>query len=210
MASYRSIRRSALQLLGLFTSFLIAIALIYADVLVFGSIMGEWSLVQISQALMILGSAVFFALGARDTADQRGYLLLVATLFLSMFIRENDGPLDNIAHGFWLAPAALIGVVGAGAVYVNRRTLRLPFLQHAQDSSFWIIAVGFFQLIVFSRLFGSGLLWDHIPSQTNLDAVKSIIQEGIELVSYLLICFGSYLSYKHLFGSERASIAEQV
>lgn len=202
MTSSQSNGRSALQGVTLFVAMLATVAIIYIDLLVLGNTLREESLVQISQALLILGSGVFFALGARDNPEQRGYLLLVATLYLCMFVRENDGPLDVIVHGFWRVPVLIIAVVGGYAVYKNRQTLRAPFSHHAKDSSFWIMIVGFLQLIVFSRLFGSGNLWDNIPNQLDLSGAKDIIQEGIELMSYSLIFHGSYFSHKYRFGAE--------
>jgi hypothetical protein len=200
MAFSLSLGRGAKQAFTLLAAFLLSVAIIYFDVLAMGGAMGENSPVQLSQAILVLGSAAFFALGARTNSDQRGYLLLVATLFLCMFVRENDGLLDGIVHGFWLVPVLMIAVAGGGAVIYNRATLRGPAHQHAQDGSFWILAVGFLQLVVFSRLFGSGLLWDQVPGQHDLEAAKTIVQESTELVSYSLIFLGSYLSHKYRYG----------
>ncbi len=184
---------------------MLTIVVIYADVLVFGNTMDERSLVQNSQALLILGSAAFFGLSASISSDQRGYLTLVSTLFLCMFVRENDGLLDNIEHGFWRIPVIVIAGVGMVIVIINRKTLRNPLVQHAQDSSFWILAVGFLQLVVFSRLFGSGQLWHQIPGQGDLGALKSIVQEGAELMSYALIFAGSFFAYKYQFANQSGS-----
>ncbi|MDJ0859985.1 MAG: hypothetical protein QNI90_07470 [Dinoroseobacter sp.] len=202
--------RSALQAATLLASILCTVAIIYADVLVLGSTMAEGSLVQVSQAVLILGSAAFFALGARNHVDERGYLLLVSTVFLCMFVRENDGLLDGIAHGFWRVPVTVIGVAGVFAVLSNKKTLRSPLERHAQDSSFWILAIGFLQLIVFSRLFGSGHLWDHIPNQADLGPVKAIIQESTELLGYSLIFLGSYLAYRYLYRKEQKLTVEKA
>ncbi len=200
MFSDRPYARMVLQFSGIFAAFVITLVIIYVDILALGSVMGEGSLVEISQALLILGSAVFFALGARHHADLRGYLLLVSTLFICMFIRENDGLLDPIDHGFWKVPVLIIAILGGFAVFKHRSTLRSGLKQHAQDSSFWILTVGLLQLIVFSRLFGSGKLWKNIPNQADLALAKTIIQEGTELVSYSLVFLGACLSYRYLFG----------
>ena len=202
--------RNAFQILALFVSMIITVGIIYVDVLLLKTTMGEHSLVQIAQALMILGSAIFFFVGARNHADHRGYLLLVSTLFLCMFIRENDGFLDNIVHGFWLVLVLLVGAVGAFAILKNAKTLRGPLRRHAQDGTFWILAVGFFQLIVFSRLFGSGLLWNHILSSEALGTAKTIVQESTELVSYSFIFLGAYLSHKYLFSKNQNLAAEKA
>ena len=171
--------------------------------------MGEGSLVEWCQALLILGSAIFFGLGARNHASLRGYLILVSALFLCMFVRENDGVLDGIVHGFWRVPVLIIAVVAGFLVFKNRKTIRPALIHHVQDSSFWILTVGFFQLIIFSRLFGSGKLWKNIPNQADLAVAKSIIQESTELVSYSLIFLGAYLSHKYVFGKQQQSLDAQ-
>jgi hypothetical protein len=195
--------RTALQVLSLFASMLFSAVIIYFDVLTLGNTMGESSLVEISQAIAILCSGLFFALGARNNIDQRGYLLIVATLFLCLFVRENDALLDTIVHGFWRVPALIVLGVGTFAVFRNKNTIRAPLSQHTKDSSFWLLIVGFLQLIVFSRLFGSGQLWEHVPGQVDFVVIKRMVQEGLELVSYALIFVGSYLSYKYQFGASQ-------
>lgn len=196
--------RIALQAFGIFVAFVITIAVIYVDILVMGNAMVEGSLVEWKQALLIFGSAIFFALGARHHKDQRGYLILVTTLFLCMFVRENDGVLDGIVHGFWRVPVLIIAVVGGFFVFKYRKNIRPALGQHAQDSSFWIMTVGFLQLVVFSRLFGSGKLWKNIPNQADLAVAKSIVQESTELAGYSLIFLGAYLSHKYLFGTKQS------
>lgn len=210
MSSNSPMRRTIFQFLTLFGSLLLTVAVIYADVLVLGSTMGERSLVEVLQALMILGSAAFFAAGASNSSDQRGYLILVSTLFLCMFVRENDGLLDNVEHGFWRIPVLIIAVVGMFAVVNKKKTIRSPFIRHAQDASFWILAVGFLQLIVFSRLFGSGSLWHNIPGHADLGPTKTIIQESIELMSYSLILLGSFFSYRYSFGAHQTSVTKKA
>lgn len=210
MLADRYSARTALQGIGICCVSLMTIAVIYADVLVLENVLGEGSLVEWCQALLILGSAVFFAIGARRHQDLRGYLILVSALFLCMYVRENDGVLDHIVHGFWRAPVLAIVIVAALLGFQNRKTIRPALAQHMQDSSFWILTVGFFQHIIFSRLFGSGKLWKSIPGQADLTAAKSIVQEGTELVSYALIFFGAYLSYRYLFGARQSLDTEKT
>lgn len=185
--------------LGLFAVILLASAILYVEVLFLGGEMSEGSLVQIAQAFMILLSAVFFALGVRRFPDKRGYLVAVSTLFFCMFIRENDGLLDQIRHGFWAVPAFLAAAVGGVAVWTYRTTLTGPLFSHAASGSFWIVMVGFLQLLVFSRLFGSHLLWNHVLTEDAAGIAKTIVQEGTELVSYSLIVLGSLLSLRAHF-----------
>ncbi|WP_298844610.1 hypothetical protein [uncultured Roseobacter sp.] len=190
-------------ILAVIITFLATSGIIYADVLLLQSTMGEASLVQIAQVLMIGVAGAFFAAGAWSYPAQRGYLVLIATLFSCMFIRENDGVLDMITHGFWFWPACATALAGGLLFFLNRTTVAGPFRAHADTGPFWIVLVGFFQLILFSRLFGSGQLWDHVPGGAHPDVIKSVVQEGSELVCYALILLGSYQSLKNRFGAAR-------
>lgn len=206
LAKSLGIGRNTYQLLLLFAAILLTIAAIYTDVRVWENGMKETSLVETSQSALIFLSALFFALGARQYPEKRGYLALVATLFFCMFVRENDAFLDVIKHGFWRVPVLLTLCIGAVFVIPNRRTIGASARHHAQDSAFWFIAIGFFQLLVFSRLFGSRQLWGHALEQ-DAGLVKTTVQESTELMCYALIFLGSYLSHKYRYGDHQASTA---
>ncbi|WP_295313009.1 hypothetical protein [Roseobacter sp.] len=81
MNAAHSKSRSIRHILALIFAFLVPVAIIYADVIMLNSTMGESSLVQIAQVLMILAGAFFFVAGAQAQPAQRGYLVLIATLF---------------------------------------------------------------------------------------------------------------------------------
>ncbi|MEM9425322.1 MAG: hypothetical protein AAGA06_01345 [Pseudomonadota bacterium] len=194
--------------LALIASVLFVCAVIYLEVRMLGGTMSEGGLVESVQALLIALCSLTFFLGAHRHPDQRGYLILVAALFLCMFVRENDRVLDQIAHGFWSVPTLLIIAATVVAVAKDRATLLNPLYIHSQRGSFWVLAVGFVQLIVFSRLFGSGLLWDHSAMQAGSDVAKRIVQEGTELSSYALILTGAFMSFETRFGSAAAGPGE--
>lgn len=201
MASGRAKTHAILGFAAVFGAFLGVAGIIYADILLLGNLLDETSLTEIFQAAMILASAVLFGFGAMRVPASRGYLIVMATLFLSMFIRENDRVLDTIWHGFWIVP--VLGVFIAGAVLARRApgTTIAGWLAHVRHGSFWIVMIGLIQLIVFSRLFGSGGLWENVPGLTEVNLTKTIVQEGIELVSYAILLFGAGLSAATGFGA---------
>ena len=117
-----------------------------------------------------------------------------------MLIRELDSVLDNVWHGFWVYPVSVVLVVGAIAAYNNRATILRPMLQHYATRSGTMIYVGFFLLIVFSRLFRTGSLWEAVMGLSYDRKFKGVIQEGTELMSYMLITYGSCLAFFTTFG----------
>ncbi len=194
------------RLFALFAIFLLSCAIAYADILLLGNRISEDSLVEIAHVVFGFLSAVIFFLASRKLPQKKGYLLIFATLFLMMFIRENDRILDHIDHGFWFYPTLLVAIIGAVAIWRNKEGLPPAFRAHAPSGGFWILMVGLFQLLICSRLLGSGNLWEEIPhdlGDEGATAVKTIVQEVIELISYALILLGSIFSYWDDFESNR-------
>ena len=155
---------------------------------------------------MIFLSAALFAWGALRVSASRGYLTLMAALFLCMFIRENDRVFDTVWHRFWLVPALVVAAAGVFLARRNRGTTIAGWLAHARHGSFWVVMVGLIQLLIFSRLFGSGELWENVSDISNPNVVKTVVQEGIELVSYAILLLGSWLSSAARFGAKDSAI----
>ncbi|MGN1150064.1 MAG: hypothetical protein ACI4SY_05085, partial [Sutterella sp.] len=59
------------------------------------------SWIEAAQEAMLFISALLFALAARRAPQLRGGLILIAGFLCAMLIREFDGFLDMIVHGFW-------------------------------------------------------------------------------------------------------------
>ena len=177
---------------------------IFVDATILRNSLAEQSITQYTQSFLILLSSDIFALGAVRYPFKRGYLALVSTLFCVMFIRENDAVFDHIRHGIWVVPA--IGVILAGGWYVacNLDTLVAPFLRHLEGRYSTFVYTGFLILVVFSRLFGTGSLWEPVMGSDYSPSYKSAIQEGVELLGYILIFYGSCLSYLDRFGDQKS------
>lgn len=201
MTATQSKTQTLSAILAVVAALLLVCAVIYVEVRTLGGTVREPGLVETAQAMLIFLSSLSFFFGANRYPTQRGYLILMAALFFCMFIRENDAYLDRIAHGFWAVPAFLVAVTAAILVTRNRATLMSAFWGHAQNGSFWILIIGLAQLVFFSRLFGSGLLWDHVAMEAGSDVAKRVTQEGTELSSYALIFLGSVMSFQARFGS---------
>jgi hypothetical protein len=82
--------------------------IVHLDAVALGNNLDETSITQTSQAIMILLCSGLFAASAVRNPGQRGYFAAVATLFFYFFIRENDGVLDSVYHGFWTFRAGLV------------------------------------------------------------------------------------------------------
>ncbi|MEM9393933.1 MAG: hypothetical protein AAGA38_08750 [Pseudomonadota bacterium] len=175
---------------------LVATAVIYLDVIVFDSKMSETSLTQIYQGVLLLLCFFLFLLAANRSEQHKGYCSAWAVLFLWMFIRESDGLLDSIKHGFWVYPATFVALLGALFLVGQRNAIGASASVHMKHPSFWVLLLGMSELVFFSRLFGSGLLWDHVIDGDTGSLVKAVVQEGTELISYTFIVIGAAFATK--------------
>ncbi|MFN3409992.1 MAG: hypothetical protein ACK45B_13415 [Limisphaerales bacterium] len=152
---------------------------------------GEASLTEISQAVLLLGATALCWLRAWQQPAARGFALLVGGFFACMLIRELDGWLDGVWHGFWLWPALLTaGASIAGAAFRCRDSIWPPMAAFIGTRSFYHISFGLLTLLVFSRIFGSGKLWAELMGTDYGRLFKAALQEGLELYGYVFLFYG--------------------
>ena len=156
----------------------------------------ENSVTEFAQAGLLLLSALLIGLSVRQNTESRGFLVLVAGLFAAMLVREIDVYFDMIAKGSWLYPALAVSLLAIVYASRQRGTVIVPMVRISATKSFNYIVVGLLLVIFFSRLFGTGQLWQEVMGADYRNLYKSIIQEGLELLGYVLICFGSVRFYR--------------
>lgn len=153
----------------------------------------ETSVTELSQELLLLGSTgLFWHLSARRPFG-RGFYTLVAGFFSCMFIREQDAVFDLISHGFWVYPALLVTAITLTLAAFQRKTI-LPAMAAATHSvPFTHIMIGLAILLFFSRVLGTGSVWELVLPAPHHSLVKNMVQEGLELLGYILIFYGTLL-----------------
>ncbi|WP_349237600.1 hypothetical protein, partial [Sulfitobacter sp. 15WGC] len=83
-------------------------------------------------------------------------------------------------------------------------TTLLPMLHHLQTRSATFVYIGVVLLLFFSRIFGTGALWEAVMGAAYDPQIKTTVQEGTELLAYLLIAYGAVLSHLHGYGAQAA------
>lgn len=182
-----------IELVALMVLLTAVVAVVFIDIHFLQNGLSEMSLTELLQSTLIFASAGMFAGLAYRDANSRGCFIAVTTLFACMFIRENDAILDHIRHGFWVVPAGIVAICGATWSYFNKTSLLNPFLRYFTDRQVTFIYIGFLLLMVFSRLFGTGSLWQSIMGAEYNASVKTVVQEGLELLGYAFIAYGSFM-----------------
>jgi hypothetical protein len=90
-----------------------------------------------------------------------------------------------------------LAVSVAVIVYAARQrgTVIAPAIESASTKPFAYLIVGLLLVIVFSRAFGTGQLWEEVMGEDYRRIYKSVIQEGIELLGYVLVFFGALTTF---------------
>ncbi|MDO6705615.1 transporter [Photobacterium sp. 1_MG-2023] len=169
----------------------VAAFIIQIEVLQFSGNLGEDSLVEYTQEMYLALSSALFAAVAVKKPALRGFAILVSAFFLVLLIRELDGVLDLIQHGFWKVPAVLVAVGGIAYAYQHPQSTQSPLRNYSKHASFGLMIGGMATLMVFSRLFGMGDLWQTAMQDNYVREVKNLAEEGVELLGYSLILAAS-------------------
>lgn len=108
-----------------------------------------------------------------------------------MFIREFDAVFDQVFHGFWVY-IAIAWVMFILALALRDKSNILTAMANAsQARSFVYIVIGLAIVLAFSRVFGTGSLWRLILDVEAGSLAKNVIQEGLELLGYLFVFWGT-------------------
>lgn len=167
--------------------------LAYIDISAAGRIKDASYTENLQETLLIFSSAIFIYLAKKRNA--RG-LLLVAGFFVCMWIREWDAVFDDISHGVWkyIAIPTAIGFT----LWALREGLQKVFDDLAEfmsSKSYDIIVAGLIIVLVVSRMLGSKAIWMLMSGPDFKYVFKTFIEEGMELLGYMVIFAGSVRYY---------------
>lgn len=172
----------------------------FADLIRIGGFLPESSIAELFQDLLLMVMCLRFARAARRHPDHQGWLYLCVTLLVAMLIREHDSILDQVWKGFWKLPV-LLWVTGMVTwTFTRHRDTMADALSFfcTTDARIYFM-IGFPVLTVLSRLYGSGtIIWNDFLIGHYAQAIKNVIQEGLELFGYLLLSRGTTKYLKRL------------
>lgn len=199
----KQIKRALISFVLLVLGMLWAPAAVMLDVVVIGHGMPEIGVTEMSQELLLLLTVIVAYTLLVRSPEQRGFLVLVAGLFLCMLIRELDYLFDRYRHGFWKYPVSGVLVVTLLLAALWRRTVIAPMAAATRSMPFAYVLAGLAVVLFFSRVFGTGSLWTAVlDAGAGVDApalVKNSVQEGLELLGYVLIFYGMLRVYLQRF-----------
>ena len=159
----------------------------------------EYSITEISQELALLLITIIFVRLAFKYEVQRNAHILIAGFFFCLLIRELDSFFDLITHGFWLYPALFVSIIALAMTFLRNPKLTIHQLaKYTQQPHYIYMMAGLICILVFSRLFGMGILWKALLNENYSRDIKNIAEEGPELLGYVF-CTISTLFYCRFF-----------
>ncbi len=179
--------------------FVLSAAMLWAPLAVtldtglFSDGVSETSITELSQEALLLSSAVLFWVLSARRPFGRGFYTLVAGFFSCLFIREQDAVFDQISHGFWIYPASLTALITLLIATFQRKTIMPAMAAATHSVPFTHILIGLAILLFFSRVLGTGSVWELVLPSPHDSLVKNMVQEGLELLGYILIFYGTLL-----------------
>ena len=177
---------AALRFLLSCTLYAALVGLFAFDIAILGNDVPELSATELAQAAVlawIVASCADIALSSRA---QQPLATLAGGFFACLLMRELDALFDLIHHGLWLYPALTIALVCVIHGARHRPRLLAAMASLATSPAQVQIATGLAIVLVFSRLFGLGELWQQVMGEHYVRAVKNLAEEGLELLGYVI------------------------
>ncbi|NNE06206.1 MAG: hypothetical protein HKN15_10835 [Xanthomonadales bacterium] len=190
--NFRSLLRSTLLEGGvLFLGAVLVPLVVISDREVFMHGLSEHSVTEFLQAILVLLSASVFWMRSAQLPEYRSWLQCMGGFFTIVLIREMDFYLDYVYHGFWSLVASLFLVFVVVLALRSRGTFKNGLAHFISSNSTPYFMSGVIIVIVFSRIFGSGDFLQSIMQDQYSAAIKTYIQEGLELLGYFLVTVGA-------------------
>ncbi|MBL4831988.1 MAG: hypothetical protein JKY55_19170 [Aliivibrio sp.] len=186
-------------LINIFSTIAISFLVIISrrvDYIFLGNNVGEASVIEITQLLMLIITTVSFY-RLISVASLKSASILVFGFFTVLIIRESDGFFDQISHGFWVYPALIVTFISVTSAVYNGRVMN-SLTQLLRIPSMQVLVCSTVLLIVFSRLYGMSDFWKIVMGDFYIRDVKNISEETIELLFYCLIAFNAFKTYSSL------------
>ncbi|GAK83923.1 hypothetical protein JCM19238_1485 [Vibrio ponticus] len=184
------LKRSLMALIGIAICLLVNVAM-RVDYVILGNKLGELSLTESLEQIMLLISSVSFFYLIKLQPKLKHAAALFGSFFLVMLIRENDALFDYILHGFWVYPAVAVTLAAISYAWRNGKQTLDQIAVVLNSSYMNMLILGVILLLVYSRLFGMGDFWKGVMQEHYVRDVKNIAEEGTELLAYCIIAFSS-------------------
>ncbi|MFA0645756.1 hypothetical protein AB4620_09105 [Vibrio cyclitrophicus] len=174
-------------------SFVLTLVVAYISIH-FDSHTKESSVLEISQVVILLGTALISYFKARESHAFSSILKIHSLIMLLLVSRELDQVFELFFfHGFWKVPASVILAIIFYKLLSNQKSIIAGANRFFTTDSFLIWVIGFFMFFIFSRIAGYKGFWmDFLGDGYNRD-IKTLVEEGLEFFGYSFLLSGIIL-----------------
>lgn len=154
----------------------------------------EAGIIEWTQLVLVAGAAalawVFAWSLVPGRADRPLLAVLGAVIWVAVF-RELDSLLPKWIPGMhWTYPVTLCWVLAIGVGWRAGRLFGRGLLRWLRSAGGGICWAGFLCVVVFAQVFGQADLWEGVMGDDYQRAVKTVVEESIELFGYTLVLLG--------------------
>ncbi|MGR5131085.1 hypothetical protein [Vibrio alfacsensis] len=171
---------------------------IRVDYVLLGSSLGETSVTETLQLIMLAVASWSFFLLSKQKPHFAHAAILISGFFAVLMIREMDYWMDMIHHGSWVFPALAVTALACAKAYQGGKGTVNEMATILQSPYMKLLIGSVILLVVFSRLYGMGSFWQHVMNEHYVRDVKNISEEGIELLCYSLIALSAVRTHREL------------
>ena len=196
--SKRIIYKSMLSALTIVAISILVNLSIRVDYVLLGSTLGETSITETLQLVMLAVASWSFFRVSRQESHLSHAAILISGFFAVLMIREMDYWFDMIHHGSWVFPALAITALACAKAYRGGKGTVNEMAIILQSPYMKLLIGSVILLLVFSRLYGMGSFWQHVMGEHYVRDVKNISEEGIELLCYSLIALSAVRTRREL------------
>lgn len=145
------------------------------------------------QFVLIAASGFLLIWSSRVTRSAYPSLSLLAGLLAFVAaLRELDRYLDALLFaGAYKYAGACVGALALRHVWRKRAELRREAAGFTLEAPFFLLAFGFFLVVIVAQLGGQSELWKALLEPGSARIAKRVFEETIEAVGYLIIFFGA-------------------
>ncbi|MHA2813708.1 hypothetical protein [Vibrio campbellii] len=196
--SKRIIYKSMLSALTIVAISILVNLSIRVDYVLLGSTLGETSVTETLQLIMLTVASWSFFRVSRQESHVSHAAILISGFFAVLMIREMDYWFDMIHHGSWVFPALAVTALACAKAYQGGKGTVNEMATILQSPYMKLLIGSVILLLVFSRLYGMGSFWQHVMGEHYVRDVKNISEEGIELLCYSLIALSAVRTRREL------------
>ena len=196
--SKRIIYKSMLSALTIVAISILVNLSIRVDYVLLGSTLGETSVTETLQLIMLAVASWSFFRVSRQESHVSHAAILISGFFAVLVIREMDYWFDMIHHGSWVFPALATTALACAKAYRGGKGTVNEMAIILQSPYMKLLIGSVILLLVFSRLYGMGSFWQHVMGEHYVRDVKNISEEGIELLCYSLIALSAVRTRREL------------